>query len=117
MLKIKYDMIDKEKIKLTKAVKDPSSMYVDEISKLERKIELLERNNREREEKYRQICINANSSYLNKEIESLTKRFDKERQDLKHEISSKNKEIDVMKNEFSSIIVELEELKLNKRIK
>lgn len=116
-LKLKSDDTEKEKEKLSKFIKDPSSLHQEEVRLLERKIELLEQNNREREDKYRQICMNVNANQVNRELETQAKKFDKERLELMNEIQSKNNELNFIKKEFEGIIKELEDLKLNKRVR
>lgn len=117
ILKLQYDNIEKDKEKLSKFIKDPNSKYTEEIQSLEKKILLLEQNNKEREEKYRQICVNINSYQTNKELKQQAKVFKKEKQDLKNELMLKNKEIFIIKKELNEIIKELEDLKSNKNIK
>lgn len=117
ILKSKMETVERENNKLAKCAKDPNFLLNEEIGNLERKIELLEKNNIDREERYRQICINANSYSINKEIEALTLKFDKEKSFFLSELSNKDSELIKVKNEFNMIIKELENLKTVKKKK
>ena len=122
---VKNDAITKEKEKVLNCMRDKGispeqiTMFVngyDDVQVLLKKIDELEKRNNEREERYRQISINANTQYMNKEIEKVTKQYEGEKKELLKLIAQRNKEINIIKTEFSAILVELEQLK-NSKIK
>ena len=89
----------------------------DEVQLLLKKIEELEKKNEDKEERYKQLCIKANTNYFNKEIENLTKKYEGEKKELLNVLSIRNKEIHVIKKEFSEIVKELEIFKATGKFK
>ena len=87
-----------------------SDMYL-----IANKIEEIEQKNKDREEHYKILCINANSQQLSKELESLNKKFDLERKDYQRTIQIKNGELLEIKKDFQELITEMEELKSIKK--
>lgn len=114
-LKVKLEHTEIELDKYKKLHNNPDAFRSEELGIIERKIDLLENNYKDREEKYRQICIMAQSHQINKEIENLTSKFDKERAMYISEINSKNTELLRVKSEFNMIIKEIENLKLSRK--
>ncbi len=88
-----------------------------DFNEIEKKIIDLEKKNLEREEHYKVLCMNANSYQVNKEVESITKKFEIERKEYLKTINMKNQELLLMKREFEEILRELEDLKYSKKLK
>ncbi len=82
-----------------------------ELQTILRKVEDLEKKNMNREEIYKKICMNINSSQVNKELEKLAKRHEEEKRGLLKIIAQKNNELNSIKTEFFDIMTELEKLK------
>lgn len=114
-LKVKLEHTEIELEKYKKLNNNPDAFRSEELGIIERKIDLLENNYKDREEKYRQICIMSQSHQINKEIEQITSKFNKEREMYISEINSKNNELLRIKSEFNMIIKEIENLKFNKK--
>jgi hypothetical protein len=118
----KYEKTEREKDKIIKSRHLTPSMIsnilnIEEIENLNRKLEGLEKKNKEREEHYVKLCNNANVQQVNKEIENYSKKFEDERKQYYSIINQKNSELLIIKKEFEEIYKELEELRNNKRIR
>ncbi len=75
------------------------------------KIEEIEQKNKDREEHYKLLCVNANQQQLNKELESMNKKFEAERKEYQRVIHNKNAELMDIKKDFQDLITEMEEMK------
>jgi len=123
MLVNKNENYKKEKDKLMNCFKergfdtDQVMLYInnsDNIQEILSKVEELERKNLNREEIYRRICMDANSTQLKKEIAKIEKKHEEEKKRLYKIISDKNNELNSIRTEFSEIMKELEKLKMTK---
>jgi hypothetical protein len=110
------ELLDKEKeAKTNTLIKQiPMSGKNSEIYAIANKIEEIEQRNKDREEHYKQLCINANSQQINKELEFITKKFENEKKELTRSLNQKNAELLEIRRDFQDILNELEELKRKK---
>lgn len=115
---VKYKSL-KEKIEENGKIFGKNITYNEksDLNEIEKKIIELEKKNLDREEHYRVLCMNANSYQVNKEVESITKKFESERKEYIKTINMKNQELMLMKREFEEILRELEDLKYSKKLK
>jgi hypothetical protein len=118
----KLEKCEKEKEKILKMKNINQNQLqalvnLEEVENLAKKLEDLERRYRDREEHYVKLCNNANIQQVNKEIENISKKFDEERKYYFSIISQKNNDLLIIKKEFEEMYKELEDLKINKRIK
>ena len=109
------DLVEKsEKDKQQKKVEPPKHGLTGknaDMFMLANKIEEMEQKNKDREEHYKILCVNANAQQLNKEIEAVRKKFDAERKEYQRLLNVKNAELLEIKKDFQDIINEMEELK------
>ena len=119
----KNEINKKEKEKILNSFKDkgfdPDQImtYVNSsanIQEILNKIEDLERKNLNREELYKKICMDINKNQINKELEKIKTKHEKEKRGLLKIIAQKNNELNSIKSEFFGIMTELERLKASK---
>jgi hypothetical protein len=132
-IKEKLEKSEKEKDKIIKNITSSSTnngtlkinqntiqnfiLNSEQVELLTQKISELERKYRDREEHYKQLCYNANNYQLNKEVDSLTKKFEQEKKEYIKLINQKNNELVEIKKECEDIFRELEELKYTKKLR
>ncbi len=119
----KNELLKKEKERILNSLKDKGFdsdqilTFVNsstDIQTILKKIEELEKKNLNREEIYKKICLNINSTQVNKELEKLSKKHEEEKRGLLKIIAQKNNELNSIKTEFFGIMSELEKLKAMK---
>ena len=89
----------------------------DDVKVLLDRIEVLQKKNEDREERYKKICVDSTRDKIRKEVEKVRKEYEEEKKELLLVIQQRNNEIKKIKVEFESMMVELEKIKASGKFK